>query len=462
MQRQNGRLIMETILLVDDDKDFLYSLSAILRGAGYDVRTASNGLQAIKGVARCAPDIVLLDFRLPDMDGMKVLEGIRKIDQDLPIIMLTAHGDVKGAVRAMKMGAFDYVAKPFDDEELVLIIKKASGSRNLSNEVKRLRTKLAETQGVDKIMGRSPRILQILKQVEIIAPTNMTVVIQGASGTGKELIARRIHHLSRRHDQPFVAVDCGALPETLMESEFFGYEKGAFTGADGRKDGRFEQANGGTLFLDEITNLSEAVQMKLLRVIQERKLRHLGGQKEISIDVRILVASNVLLSEQVRQGKFRNDLYHRLNEFQIDVPRLAERMEDIPILARCFSDEANHEFHKDVKGFSPEAMRCILNHPWPGNVREFKNVTRRGVLLAESDTIELDHLSINPRLPTNEANEAARPVEAGASLDEMIRDFQKDVITKALGEAGGKKAKAARLLKMNKKTLYRKLKSLNI
>lgn len=369
---------METILIVDDDRDFRFNLSAILKGAGYEVRTASNGRQAIKEVARCAPSIALLDFRLPDMDGMTVLEGIRKIDQNLLAIIVTAHSDVKGAVRAMKMGAFDYVAKPFDDEELILIIKKALETRSLSQEVKRLRKRLGESQGVEEIMGRSPRIQQILRQVEIIAPTNMTVVIQGASGTGKELIARRIHHLSRRHDQPFVAVDCGALPETLMESEFFGYEKGAFTGADGRKDGRFEQAHGGTLFLDEITNLSEAVQMKLLRVLQERRLRHLGGQREISIDVRILVASNFLLSEQVCQGRFREDLYHRLNEFQIVLPRLTERMEDIPALAKYFLEGANSEFHKEVKGFSPEAMKGILNHAWPGNVREFMNVTRRG------------------------------------------------------------------------------------
>jgi len=453
---------MENILIVDDDRDFRFNLSAILRGAGYEVRTASNGRQAIKEVARCAPSIALLDFRLPDMDGMKVLEGIRKTDQDLLAIMVTAYGDVKGAVRAMKMGAFDYIAKPFDDEELILIIKKALETRSLSREVKRLRKRLGESQGIEEIMGRSPRIQQILRQVEIIAPTNMTVVIQGASGTGKELITRRIHHLSRRRDQPFVAVDCGALPETLMESEFFGYEKGAFTGADGRKDGRFEQAHGGTLFLDEITNLSEAVQMKLLRVLQERRLRHLGGQREISIDVRIVVASNVLLSEQVRQGRFRDDLYHRLNEFQIELPRLAERMEDIPILAKYFLEGANREFQKDVKRFSPEVMKYILNYAWPGNVRELMNVTRRAVLLAESDTIELDHLSINPRLPTNEAIEAAKPQEKGASFEEITRNFQKDVIKKALGEAGGKKTKAAELLKLNKKTLYRKLKSLNI
>jgi len=453
---------METILIVDDDEDFRFNLSAILRGAGYEVRTASNGRQAIKEVARCAPSIALLDFRLPDMDGMKVLEGIRKIDQDLLAIMVTAYSDIKSAVRAMKMGAFDYIAKPFDDEELILIIRKALETRSLSKEVERLRKTLGEKQDAEEIMGKSPRIQQILRQVEIIAPTNMTVVIQGASGTGKELIARRIHQKSRRNDKPFVAVDCGAVPETLMESEFFGYEKGAFTGADGRKDGKFEQAHGGTLFLDEITNLSEAVQMKLLRVLQERRLQHLGGKREISIDVRIVVSSNVLLSEQVRKGRFRDDLYYRLNEFQIELPRLAERMEDIPILAKYFLEGANSEFHKEVRGFSPEAMKCILNHAWPGNVREFMNVTRRAVLLAESDTIELDHLSINPHLPTNETIESAKPLEKGASFEEIIRKFQKEVIKKALEEAGGKKVKAAELLNLKKKTLYRKIKSLNI
>jgi DNA-binding NtrC family response regulator len=453
---------MEPILIVDDDKDFRFNLSAILQDAEYEVRTASNGRQAIKEVALCAPSITLLDFHLPDMDGMKVLEEIQKIDPSLFTIMITAHGDVKGAVRAMKMGAFDYVAKPFDEEELILIIKKALESRSLSQEVKKLRRKLYEAQGVDNFIGISPRIQQILKQIDMIAPTNLTVIIQGASGTGKELIARRIHHLSQRRDQPFVAVDCGALPETLMESEFFGYEKGAFTGADGRKEGRFEQANGGTLFLDEITNLSESIQAKLLRVVQERKLRHLGGQKEINIDVRILVASNVLLLEQVRYGKFREDLYHRLNEFQIEAPRLAERTEDIPIFAKYFLKEANSELFKDAKGFSPEAMRYILNHDWPGNIREFKNVIRRGVLLAESDMIELNNLSINPCLPVTAAIEDAKIPENRASFEEIIRNCQKDVIKEALKKSEGKKMKAAKLLGLNKKTLYRKIKSLNI
>jgi DNA-binding NtrC family response regulator len=451
---------MDTILVVDDDRDFRFHLSTILSAAGYEVRTASTGHQAIMEVARAAASLALLDFRLPDMDGIKVFEGMRKIDRDLVAVMVTGYSDVKGAVGAMKMGVHDYLAKPFDEEELILIIQKALEARNLSREVERLRIRLGEIRDVEDSMGHSPRIQHILKQVEIIAPTNMTVIVQGASGTGKELIARRIHALSRRRDRPFVAVDCGALPETLMESEFFGYEKGAFTGADGRKAGRFEQAHGGTLFLDEIGNLSEAIQMKLLRVLQERRVRHLGGQQEIIVDVRIVVASNFLLSEQVRQGQFREDLYHRLNEFQIALPRLTERREDIPVLAKYFLEGANLEFHKDVKRFSPEAMKGILNHPWPGNVREFMNSIRRAVLLTESDTIEVGQLFLAPLLAPTGANETAEHLGKGASFEEITRNFEADVIRKALEEAGGKKARAAELLKMNKKTLYRKLKSM--
>jgi len=453
---------METILIVDDDRDMQFNLSTILKDAGYEIITASDGHKALREVERRAPSVALLDIRLPDMDGMKVLEEMRKKDQGLIIIMLTAYGDVKSAVKAMKLGAFHYITKPFDNEELILIIKKALQTQYLSKEVDRLRKRLGEKKPIEETMGESSQIKQVLKQVEIIASTNMTVVIQGASGTGKELVARLIHQKSLRKDKPFVAIDCGALPETLVESEFFGYEKGAFTGAEDRKEGKFEQANGGTLLLDEITNLSEAVQMKLLRVIQERRLQHLGGKRDISIDVRIVVASNVNLSEQVRKGRFRDDLYHRLNEFQIELPKLAERKEDIPILAKYFLEEANSEFNKEVKGFSPGAMKFILNHAWPGNVREFKNVTRRAVLLAESDTIELDNLSINQLLPTTEAINATKPLDKGASFEEITQEFQKDLIKKALEEVGGKKLKAAEILKMNKKTLYRKIKNLNL
>lgn len=451
---------METILIVDDDRDIQFNLSTILKDAGYEIITVSDGHKALKEVERRAPNLALLDIRLPGMDGMKVLEEMRKKDKDLIIIMLTAYGDVKSAVSAMKLGAFDYVTKPFNDEELILIIKKALQTQYLSKEVERLRKRLGEKQDIEEIMGESPQIKQVLKQVNIIAPTNMTVLIQGASGTGKELVSQLIHQRSPRKDKPFVAIDCGAIPETLVESELFGYEKGAFTGAEDRREGKFEQANGGTLLLDEITNLSDAVQMKLLRVIQERKLQHLGGKKDIRIDVRIIVASNVNLSETVRADKFRDDLYHRLNEFQIELPKLAERKEDIPILAKYFLEDANSEFNKGVKGFSPGAMKYILNQAWQGNIRELRNVTRRAVLLAESDTIEFDNLSINQILPTTEAINATKPLDKWASFEENTQEFQKDLIKKTLEATGGNKLKAAGLLGLNRKTFYRKLKSL--
>ena len=463
---------MERILVIDDDKDLRFNLSSILKDEGYDVLAVEDGREALKAVQNNSPNLALLDIRLPGMDGMKILEEMREKDKDLIIIMLTAYGDVKCAVRAMKLGAFDYIAKPFDNEELILIIKKALQSQHLSREVEELRKKLGEKKPIEEIMGESPQIKQVLKQVEIIAPTNMTVVIQGGSGTGKELIAQLIHKKGLRKDKPFVAIDCGAIPETLVESELFGYEKGAFTGAETRKEGKFEQANEGTLFLDEIANLTDAVQMKLLRVIQERKIQHLGDRREIRIDVRIIVASNVNLSEQVRKGRFRDDLYHRLNEFQIELPLLRERKEDIPILAKYFLDEANSEFNKKVNGFSGAAMYFLLNYPWPGNVRELRNIIRRAVLLAEKDEIEPGNFSPDNLKLNKEGIDSTKPLDKsphqnlwcgdkGISFKEITQEFEKDLIKKALDEAGGNKPKAAELLKMNKKTFYRKIRSLS-
>jgi len=452
---------VERILIIDDDKDLRFNLSSILKDEGYDVLAVEDGREALKAVQNNSLNLVLLDIRLPGMDGMKILEEMRKKDKDLIIIMLTAYGDVKGAVRAMQSGAFDYITKPFENEELILIIKKALQTSYLSKEVENLRRRLGDKRPIGEIMGESLQIKQVLKQVEIIAPTNMTVVIQGGSGTGKEIIAQLIHQKSLRKDKPLVAIDCGAIPETLVESELFGYEKGAFTGAEARKEGKFEQANEGTLLLDEIGNLPDTVQIKLLRVIQERRLQHLGGKRDISIDVRIIVASNVNLSEQVRKGRFRGDLYHRLNEFQVDLPLLRERKEDTPVLAKYFLEEANSEFNKEVRGFSPEVMKFFLNYAWPGNVRELKNVTRRAALLAESDTIKFGNLSLDQTMPTSEAFNPMKPLDKGVSFEEITKEFEKDLIKRALDATGGNKTKAAELLKIKKKTFYRKIKSLH-
>lgn len=461
MEVSNG---VERILVVDDDKDLRFNLSNILKDEGYDVLAVGDGREALKAVQNNSPILVLLDIRLPEMDGMKILEKMKELNHNLAIIMLTAVTDVKDAVKAMRLGAYDYITKPFDNEELILTIKKALSTQYLSREVESLRRRLGERLAIEEVMGESPQIKQVLKQVETIAPTNMTVIIQGASGTGKELIAQLIHQKSLRKDKPFVAIDCGAIPETLVESELFGYERGAFTGAETRKEGKFEQANEGTLLLDEIANLTDAVQMKLLRVIQERRLQHLGGKRDIRIDVRIIVASNVNLSEAVRAGKFRNDLYHRLNEFQIELPKLTERKEDIPILAKYFLDEADSEFNKKVNGISSEAMKFLLNYSWPGNVRELRNIIKRAVLLAESDSIELgnfppDNLKL---YGDRRKTDVTQSLDKGVSFEEITKETEKDLIKKALERSGGNKIKAAEILKMNKKTLYRKIKKLGL
>ena len=453
---------MERILVIDDDKDLRFNLSSILKDEGYDVLAVGDGREALKAVQNNSPNLALLDIRLPSMDGMEILKKLKGIDKDLLIIMLTAYAEVKDAVKAMRLGAFDYITKPFDNEELVLIIKKALQTQYLSKEVKVLRKRLGEKTAIEEVMGESSQIKQVLKQVEIIAPTNMTVIIHGASGTGKEVMAQLIYQKSLRKAQPFVAIDCGAIPETLVESELFGYERGAFTGAENRRKGRFEQANSGTLLLDEITNLSDAVQMKLLRVIQERRLQHLGGKRDISIDVRIIVASNVNLSEAVSAGKFRDDLYHRLNEFQIELPKLAERKEDIPILAKYFLDAANSEFNKKVNDFSNEAMKFLLSYPWPGNVRELKNLIKRAVLLSDSEHINPSHLSVNTAVSQNKLTFQNKPdsTDSLSSFEEASKAFQRDLIKNALEKADGNKLKAAKIMQINRKALYRKMKSL--
>jgi DNA-binding NtrC family response regulator len=461
---------VETILIVDDNKDMQFTLANILKEEGYETITAPDGERAIKEVKTRSPNLVLLDIKLPGIDGMKILKEIKHIDKEIIIIMLTAYGDVKGAVEAMKLGAFDYITKPFNNEELALIIKNALRTQYLSKEVEVLRRRLGEKIALSEVMGDSSAIKQVLKQVDIIAPTNMTVILQGESGTGKELISQMIHQKSKRRDKPFVAVDCGAIPETLVESELFGYEKGAFTGADERKDGKFEQANGGTLLLDEITNLSDTMQMKFLRVIQERKLQHLGGRKDIKMDVRIIVATNTNLYETAKAGKFRDDLFHRLNEFHINLPPLRERKEDIAALAKYFLDEANQELNKKIKGFSGEAMKFFLSYNWPGNVRELKNLIKRAVLLSDSEYISSSHLSLNniACLENKLDSTDGFPAVAGSrlqrenSFEDASKAFQRDLIKNALEKADGNKIKAAKILQINRKALYRKMKSLNL
>ena len=463
---------MANILIVEDNRDMQFLLSNILKSEGYETLVAGDGKKALKETKRWSPDLVLLDIRLPDMDGMTVLEEIKKLNNDLIIIMLTAYGDIKGAVQAMKLGAFEYITKPFDNDELLIAIKRALQTQHLSREVQSLRKQLREKTASDlmvELTGESQRMKQILKQIDIVSPTNMTVVLQGESGTGKELVAQLIHNKSQRSDKAFVAIDCGAIPESLVESELFGYEKGAFTGADALKEGKFEQANGGTLFLDEITNLPDSAQAKLLRILQEKKLQHLGGKRDIRVDVRIIAASNVDLHDALKAGKFRSDLFHRFNEFPVALPALRERKTDIPFLANRFLEEAKKEFNKGIKGFSPDAIKALLDCQWPGNVRELKNTVRRAALLTDEDKITGACLALDAMAELHpdadgllENIDVPAELRRGVSLHEIAQkkmdDIEKDIIRQALALTGGNKSKAAKMLKIDRMTLYARLK----
>ncbi|MBI5344841.1 MAG: sigma-54-dependent Fis family transcriptional regulator [Deltaproteobacteria bacterium] len=443
----------DKILVVDDKPDTCWIISEILKNDGYAVRFANDGESAMKEFVKYPPDLVLLDMRLPDIDGLSLLEKMKGLERLMSVIMISAYSDVKKAVKAMKLGAFDYVTKPFNNEELAHLVKKALREDPGGND---------PLLRLDRVKGSSPPMRRVFEQIEMIAPTNMTVVLQGESGAGKEVIARMIHLKSRRKDGPFIAIDCGAMPETLVESELFGYEKGAFTGAGERKEGLFELASGGTLFLDETTNIANSVQAKLLRAIQERSVRRLGGKKDIDIDVRIVVATNSDFNELVRLGRFRSDLYFRLNEFAINVPPLRERTEDILPLAELFIEEANVELGKNVKGLSEEAMEVLKGYDWPGNIREMRNLVRRAVLAASSDYI-------SPRdLPEGlvRASVSRDRADGAGSLRELTKkatkNVEKTIITEALARANNNKTRAAKLLKIDRVTLYAKMKALGL
>ena len=395
-------------------------------------------------------------MKLPGLSGREIFYEIKKSDPDVPVIFLTAFGDIQDAVDLMKKGAYHYVTKPFYNDEILILINKAIENRYLNKEINILRKKLDE--GNDDIIGKSPEMNSVFNQVNIVAPTDLTVVLHGESGTGKEVIANLIHQKSERKDGPFIAVDCGAIPETLIESELFGHEKGAFTGADNMKQGKFELANNGTIFLDEITNLSDPAQVKLLRVIQERKLTRLGGKTNIPINIRIIVASNIRLAEFVNKKRFRHDLYYRLNEYNIDMPALRSRISDIPLFATFFINKCNKEFNKNVQGVSEEVMKELMDYDWPGNVRELRNVMRRAILMAGNEVIT--NIQIPKEINYHLDNDSEGMITN--NLEDSKKNIEKEFILNALKETGGNKSKAAKLLNMNERTFYRKLKLYNL
>lgn len=447
---------MAKILIVDDNKFIRYTLTTLLEDADYQCTQASDGFAAIKEVKETFYDLVILDMKLPGLSGREIFYEIKKSDPDVPVIFLTAFGDIQDAVDLMKKGAYHYVTKPFNNDEILILINKAIENRYLNKEINILRKKLDE--GNDDIIGKSPEMNAVFNQVNIVAPTDLTVVLHGESGTGKEVIANLIHQKSERKDGPFIAVDCGAIPETLIESELFGHEKGAFTGADNMKQGKFELANNGTIFLDEITNLSDPAQVKLLRVIQERKLTRLGGKSNIPINIRIIVASNIRLAEFVNKKRFRHDLYYRLNEYNIDMPALRSRISDIPLFATFFINRCNKEFNKNVQGVSEDVMKELMDYDWPGNVRELRNVMRRAILMAGNEVITNIQIpkEINYHLDSDSDGMITN------NLEDSKKNIEKEFILNALKETGGNKSKAAKILNMNERTFYRKLKLYNL
>jgi two-component system response regulator HydG len=493
---------MQKILVIDDDRDMCLLLKRFLSKHGFEIEDANTAKKALELLETTEYDLVLCDFRLDNMDGKTMLVKIKEKYPHMPVIIITGYSDIKIAVEVMKLGAFDYITKPLFPDEIILTIRKAldksevknipvatstpatTNSNNVDDKKEKKNGSGNITISGQYIFGDSMAFRQILQQIELVGPTNYSVIIYGESGSGKEAIAQEIHKRSKRSHKPFVAIDCGALSKELAGSELFGHEKGAFTGALNQKIGSFEIANGGTIFLDEIANLSYDIQVSLLRVVQERRMRRVGGTKDIDLDVRIIIASNEPLWEASKRGKFREDLFHRFNEFSMTIPPLRERKNDIMIFARHFLNLTNEELNKKVKGFSPEVEEIFQKYVWYGNLRELKNVVKRATLLTDGDYIEdrslpfeivnFNKLSfdggtdpVTPAAPVSAApppvNTHAAPAHGRTVLDETTLkaasiDAEYELIIEALKQANFNKSKAAKLLNIDRKTLYNKMK----
>ena len=452
---------MSTILVIDDEEGVTEFLREVLEDAGYRVETANDGYRALALVQEIPPDAILLDIRMPELDGLQVMERIQRIDGGLPVILMTAFGTTEMAIQAMKAGAFDYIVKPFNLDELILTVKKAVTMKQLASEVEILRgnhsAKTAPVDlPVDVMIGQSLPMQNVYKTIGRVAGSNVTVLIQGESGTGKELVARAIHDNSERRDGPFVKINCATIPENLMESELFGYEKGAFTGAGARKPGKFELAHQGTIFLDEIGELTLSAQAKLLRVLQEKEFERVGGTQNIRVDVRILAATNKDLQRCVQEGIFREDLYFRLRVVIIRLPPLREHLEDVPVLARYFLQHYSRELNQPVNDFSPEAMLLLQQYDWPGNVRELRNVCEQAVVLARGPIIMPEDLPFSLHASGRELREAV--LKPGATLKEIVADVERQVILRTLREHNWNRTATARALGLNRRSLYAKMK----
>lgn len=459
------------ILIIDDDTDICVLLQKYLSKKGFNVETTYSASKAIERIKGEKYDVVFCDYRLGDKDGKEVLQEIKELHPETEVVIMTAYSDIKTAVNVIKSGAFDYMTKPLIPDELISIINRVM--RRRENEVQKVVPATFASNHNHKpvsnefLEGESPAIQELYRQVNIVAPTDYSIILNGESGSGKEVIAKMIHERSNRKNGPFVALDCGTLSKELANSELFGHMKGSFTGAISDKKGHFELANGGTLFLDEVANLSYDIQAALLRVIQERKMKRIGGTSEMRIDVRIIVASHENLRKAYQKGTFREDLFHRLNEFSIAVPSLRERKEDIPLFASFFLEKTNREVGKQIKGFDNEVMQIFSNYSWPGNLREFRNVMRKAVLLTPSGKIAKKSLPpelMNPSLAgaslatTADLSEDADLRSPITDLKDVSAEIEYQTIIEVLKAVNFNKTKAAKILKIDRKTLYNKIK----
>ncbi len=439
------------VLIVDDEADSRDALAELSRRWGYDVQTASDGTEALRRAIEWHPDIILTDLVMPNMDGLWLLRALRAELPDCPVVLLTGRGTIQTAVQAIREGAFDFIEKPLEVPRLRIVLERALEKKETMREVQLLRRRLAALAPGGDVIGSGPAMQRVFELVKKVSPSNASVVISGESGTGKEVVARAVHNLSPRKDKPFIALNCSAIPATLIESELFGYERGAFTGADQRRLGNFEMAHDGTLFLDEIGDLPLELQAKFLRVLEERKIRRLGGRSEVEVDVRVICATHRDLKEEIRRGRFREDLYFRLHVFTIGLPTLKERREDIPLLVHHFIEKFNAETGKHVQGVSPLAMSVLQGYAWPGNIRELRNTVERAMILVEGDVIGEEQLP--PDMQATRPEAATLRVPLGIPVEKV----EKEYILASLQRNGGNKARTAELLGISEKTLYNKL-----
>jgi DNA-binding NtrC family response regulator len=436
--------------VVDDEHAVRHSLSNWFRKDGYVVETAENATEALRWLQKQAFDVVLLDIKMPGMDGMELLEHIRKIDERIAVIMITAFASVETAVESLKLGAFDYVTKPIDPDELTHLVRRAMESRRLTEENVQLRETIDGMVGTDTIVGESPAIRSVLELIGHVADTDATVLIRGESGTGKELIARAIHANSRRRYFPIVPVNCGALPENLLESELFGHERGAFTGAQYRRKGKIEMADGGSLFLDEVGAISPKMQVDLLRVLETKEVTRVGGTRPIKVDFRVICATNEDLEKAVEEGRFREDFYYRLNVFTIEAPPLRARKSDIPLLANHFLRRLSRQMDKHITEIRPDAMELLTAYDWPGNVRELANAIERAVVVGEPPAIRPQDLPVRP----------TRPAPVGG--EESLADVEKRHVAAVLERTGWNITRAAEVLQVDRVTVYNKIKKYDL